>query len=761
MAKFSQKDIFFKDDDMAVFGTGQDSKLFWDGVANDLRLTTTISGKDPTQSYHLTTKQYTDNAIVSGTELQNTIYVAKNGSDVYGNGNYSNPYLTIKHANSTITGNSSINRYIVLVAPGVYYEDNPIQMKEYASILAIDSQTSTKVCANNSASNIIEGAPRAVAGGFELQGASTAAAIYTAFSGTTHYKDITIIDCQKGIHLNHANVEIDTYDISLLTISGSTTDAVLVEAGHLDIKNPHLVEDAFVTSVIKVDGANATAHVWGLNSESDNVTNGLYANNGGEIILFSGMLSKCTNALRANSASSIKVYGGSVDDSATKHVLVEDLNSEITVVAGHLNREKIFFPDGYHNESGFFLDRNDLLTSIYGRLTIGRAEYSLSSTFGKGRAYTRGMKILTTDSTASSSSDGGNITDVTDDATSISGSTFSFQGTTANHTILISTTLSNATDKLKAWGIRFIQTTAAVEITDRSFVTEYWNGTSWSGCTNMAVHSYNGYAYGNELFIRANNDEHISCYIPSDWTKKTISGENTYWVRVRIVNSLTTSPVFEECRIQPDMFKITRDGINTFYGLAQFRDTILATGNIFGESGGVLGSNVDIGSGGVPTGWPHNLKNNQLNGNGDAIYLQANLPRGISTAWPLKVRVSGHVSTAGASTDGSVIISVLPIEIQGTLEADPSGSIIPVVRTLANTEAFTTNAAQITTISVPFVESTKMASFESDGVDISNYYEGDMVAIRIELDDDGTGNKNFVVWTVEISGVKWAHGERI
>lgn len=58
MAKFSQKDIFFKDDDRAVFGTGQDSKLFWDGTANELRLSTTISGVDPTNNNHLITKGY-------------------------------------------------------------------------------------------------------------------------------------------------------------------------------------------------------------------------------------------------------------------------------------------------------------------------------------------------------------------------------------------------------------------------------------------------------------------------------------------------------------------------------------------------------------------------------------------------------------------------------------------------------------------------------------------------------------------------------
>lgn len=60
MAKFSRKDIFFKDNDMAVFGTDQDSRLYWDDSKNELTLTSTISGVDPTQDYHLSTKNYVD-----------------------------------------------------------------------------------------------------------------------------------------------------------------------------------------------------------------------------------------------------------------------------------------------------------------------------------------------------------------------------------------------------------------------------------------------------------------------------------------------------------------------------------------------------------------------------------------------------------------------------------------------------------------------------------------------------------------------------
>jgi hypothetical protein len=60
MARFKNKDIFFQDYDMAIFGTEYDSTLFWDGVNEDLRLTTVISGVYPFEPGHLTTKEYVD-----------------------------------------------------------------------------------------------------------------------------------------------------------------------------------------------------------------------------------------------------------------------------------------------------------------------------------------------------------------------------------------------------------------------------------------------------------------------------------------------------------------------------------------------------------------------------------------------------------------------------------------------------------------------------------------------------------------------------
>jgi hypothetical protein len=60
MAKISAKNIELKDDERLIFGTDDDAYLEWDQDGNQMEISTVISGVDPTQDYHLTTRDYTD-----------------------------------------------------------------------------------------------------------------------------------------------------------------------------------------------------------------------------------------------------------------------------------------------------------------------------------------------------------------------------------------------------------------------------------------------------------------------------------------------------------------------------------------------------------------------------------------------------------------------------------------------------------------------------------------------------------------------------
>jgi len=85
MVKIRTNDIFITDNDKIIFGNDLDSELFWDSSIEDLRLTTTISGVVPTQSYHLTPRFYVDDQIgVASGSLQNQITLYSNHANLLG-----------------------------------------------------------------------------------------------------------------------------------------------------------------------------------------------------------------------------------------------------------------------------------------------------------------------------------------------------------------------------------------------------------------------------------------------------------------------------------------------------------------------------------------------------------------------------------------------------------------------------------------------------------------------------------------------------
>jgi hypothetical protein len=61
MAKFTNKDLRLKTNEKASFGDSLNANIWWNG--SDLILDSTISGVHPTSSGHLTTKQYVDDEI--------------------------------------------------------------------------------------------------------------------------------------------------------------------------------------------------------------------------------------------------------------------------------------------------------------------------------------------------------------------------------------------------------------------------------------------------------------------------------------------------------------------------------------------------------------------------------------------------------------------------------------------------------------------------------------------------------------------------
>jgi len=604
--------------------------------------------------------------------------------------------------------------------------------------------------------------------GFDITAPSdaTPAVSYAGNAGATIHDTTIFGGGASGIGFQNSGLGVLFVDRTRMT-AGTIDSLCKSTSGKLQI-NSLFVAAGTVTSILEASGSSLIEGV-GIWAVAPSVVTTGFLVHDAAVSIHGGQVS-ATNVLHLTSNSSdADIEGGFEFKGSTYDVLVDPgvttatvelefcqlLSSKISADAAQLASEswRAVYVDGTFEDTGL---------RIEAELSVGSVEKPTEAIFGEGDSYVRGMVVFTTDATATSTLDGGNFLDVSSLAASAANSSFSFQGSTANHTILIGSERQNSSGVVKHWGFKAKVITAAVEVTPKSFVHEIWDGSAWVSVGVLATHSSKFYRYANECFIRSNNSEHIRYGVDENttWSKKTINGKNLYWSRIRITSGLTTAPVFEQFKVHSNRAEINGDGTLTFHGLARFANTLLGVGNIFGESGGVVNFGQAVGSGGLPTGWTHQVKNSQFNGLGDAVYTQFPLPRGIDTSFPLEVSVQWNASISSSpSANMQFIASLLAVEVEGIEEADPTGGIVPIFRSLANTETMTSKPGQSFTVTINDVDSTKIQLMKFPGFDISDYYEGDMVFLRVEMDLDGIQNANANMFSLEISGVRWTLGE--
>jgi hypothetical protein len=509
--------------------------------------------------------------------------------------------------------------------------------------------------------------------------------------------------------------------------------------------------------------AKTAGVMWFQNSAAVRGTDGIVADEGGQVRAVGVTLEDMSGAaIRTGPTGTNTIVGAGITCfSNTLDLQQQAAGSLIELGASFMQADKFDVQDWeditvtYDGQ-----EQGRYLVQVAKDLSVGLPEFGRHTYMGEGEAYTRGMQVLTSDATASAVSDGGNLTDVSAAARSISSSTFTFQGTSQNHTILLGSDLANG-DVQKHFGIWMKQTVAAVEVTPKSFVWEVWDGAAWTEVATMAFRPRTFYTYANSLFLRVAAEEfiHIGVQDATTWAKKTISGHNLYWSRIRIATTITTAPVFEQFRLLPNHATVHDEGTVTFHGAARFERTLVGLGNIFGEEGNTVDVSIPVGSGGVPTGWSHNCKNSQFNNAGDALDWQFPIPLGSDTSLPLTM---GAVLVPDSGGAGTVVMSasLLATEVAGVMVADPTGGTTPVARTLSNTEALTSKAAQTQDQNLTSGVTDKPQRVEFGPFDIADYYPGDMIFLRLEMDDSGVGNAKVTTLVAEVSGSQWNTGRK-
>jgi len=473
---------------------------------------------------------------------------------------------------------------------------------------------------------------------------------------------------------------------------------------------------------------------------------------------------------------SVSIFGGRVDATIASLLIDPALTGVGTTltVSGTTVQPLFSFPSAaittmalsasFHQEAT--ASRNAEVRSVGADLTTGFPELGSGLSVGEGSPFSDGQIVFTSDSTASPSSDGSTLTDVSTAAKSKTSSTFTFQGTGAGNSLLWCTDRTDAAGvALKHWGVELGQTIAAV---GGSFIFEIQTAAStWVEIDVMAVSELDQFRYANDVFLRASSDETIRVGVDTatSWAETTISGTTGYWMRARIASTLTTAPVFERMRLDPSHTGTNALGQIAAKGLAQWRSQLFGVGNVWGEidGGGAKDATIAVGSGGIPTGWSQKIKKGKLDSNGDSVSFQFQLPDGLCTAFPLEFSlVYSLVGGSPVTVAADVILSVLVLGAGGVLIADSAGSITPVARADTAAEAFTSKAATTLTVATGTGAITGRPLGMSFGpYPIADYYEGDSVIIRLELDDDGTPAQDFIIWALIVSGVRFTTGGRL
>ena len=353
------------------------------------------------------------------------------------------------------------------------------------------------------------------------------------------------------------------------------------------------------------------------------------------------------------------VRNSQITEDVTTHISVDAAVTDARLeVSGTFDLTRVDMPAAFFSAAQLVLDAvNSSNTddnrvgnrTLLGELRVGQPEQGFESVFGEGDSYTRGMVVLTTDATAGAGSDGGNFIDVSAEAASPSGSTFTFQGLGANHTILIASSLENAAGVLRHWGHRWTIDTAKVGGT---VVLEYWDGAAWAVVPHLQTLRNAPYTPQDPDMWTSTDGVHMRAGIftsnmlgvdgtvltPQTWTAKTINGMGPYfWLRYRVTSVMTTAPVFEQVRLHTSRMEINSDGFLELFGEGRRRNQLDVHQRLTDDLSGASPGNVAITFG---TGLTITPQDNQFVSNAnDGFGIIIQIPFGVDSSLPMLLRL--------------------------------------------------------------------------------------------------------------------------
>lgn len=477
--------------------------------------------------------------------LDRMIYVAKNGNNETANGSFNKPFLTVKAAIDYTVANlnpTSNNGISIEIAAGQFNED-PFTIPQW--VLLRGCSTKTIINANNPNANLITLSINSCIRNLSVSGINNLNSyliyVNTSNSGNSSISDLFITNSLNGIYFNCTSGEYNCTINNLLSNEITGHIITVLDNCRITINNSSIIGNNSTTNAFENNG-NSSLFI--NNAKIDNCLHAVHCSgSNSETEIFNLEAQTCIVPIKQENSARIIISSGNFD------VRNASLNDLSTIEGIFLNE----------------VPEENRLT-VLSELSVGTAGLGKQSTFGGGDSYQNGLLVYTYN--------GSTYTNVSADAKTGTGTTFTFPGTTTGNSILVSSTFpifEGTTHQFS--GIKHRCLTAAV-LGAGEIVAEYWDGNAWVEFSHMsqAGSTDNHIKYGKNIFTRINDEQvYFNNNILTDWVRNDPMSLGTvyYWIRFKIASNITTAPIFDSFKIHTDRTQIQEDGFISYFGRAR------------------------------------------------------------------------------------------------------------------------------------------------------------------------------------------------
>jgi len=534
---------------------------------------------------------------------------------------------------------------VIWLYPGVILEENPVVIPEWVFIRSVGSFSDTFLQALDPTQPLLDMAPNTAGSGFTVQGAYDVGGIGIRFQGGPGSYALQLVrslHCETGVHAEGANVFGYVAQcvfgrqpgLSMTTAVRSRGGADLVVPdvailGHPSARIPFAFDNRDAGSELIISG--------GLSNYADTFS---YTDDGACLGLWSSVVRNADVALHLGPGGAQRwhLVATEVCESLNLDILVEDAASEVRILGGGYDREKVSLPLNA-NVVGQYVseEEGDAGVIVLGQQSVGTPDNPAELAVGGGDSTTIGMNVF-----RNTNGEAGTWSDETEAAKSASGSTFDlFPGLTPNNAAYFGADFPFPNLKIKV--------DTAIVLGGGSIRWEYYDGvTGWTEVPTMSSDADFPYLQHNdESFERVQSDQ-VRFGIPSTgtWILHTLDGVQKYWIRCIVVVAITSAPVIERVKIGPNRSEVNLDGFQEYFGRGEPRRDIGMHQRLTDDGTTYSPSNANI----VPS--PNisiSLVDNSFNnGARDGFCYVYQVPNGLDTSRPIEVELSWCPSTGGS-----------------------------------------------------------------------------------------------------------------